>query len=224
MAFYRRISDTVNEIFLKIEDLQGIFVGGPGPSKDKFVKDESLDYRLRDKIMDVVDIGYGGTEGIRALIEKVKEQMENVKYIREKEAMQRFMKEISNETGLAIYGFEEIERALNYGAVDILLLSEKLDRKKIILGCSNCDHNESKVLNERSIKKFEEDTQDTSCPNCSSNSFKIIQIKSLIEELGEIAESIGTHIEIISTETEEGESLYSTFGGIAAILRYKIDY
>jgi len=224
MAFYRRISDTVNEIFLKIEDLQGIFVGGPGPSKEKFVKDDSLDYRLRDKIMDVVDIGYGGTEGIRALIEKVKEQMENIKYIREKEAMQRFMKEISNDTGLAIYGLEEIERALNYGAVDMLLLSEKLDRKKITVGCSNCDYNESKVLNERLVESFEEDIQDDSCPNCKSNSFKITQIKSLIEELGEKAESIGTHIEIISTETEEGESLYSTFGGIAAILRYKIDY
>jgi peptide chain release factor subunit 1 len=224
MAFYRRISDTVNDIFLKIEDLQGIFVGGPGPSKEKFVKDDSLDYRLGDKIIDVVDIGYGGSEGIRALIEKVKEQMENIKYIREKEVMQRFMKNISSETGLAIYGLEEIERGLNFGAVDILLLSEKLDKKQIILGCSKCDHNENKVLNERSLKKFRGDIEDINCPKCSSNSFKIIQIKSLIEVLGEVAESKGTDVEILSAETEEGESLYSTFGGIAAILRYKIDY
>jgi peptide chain release factor subunit 1 len=224
MAFYRRISDTVNDIFLKIEDLQGIFVGGPGPSKEKFVKDDSLDYRLRDKIIDVVDIGYGGSEGIRALIEKVKEQMENIKYIREKEVMQRFMKEISSETGLAIYGLEEIERGLNFGAVDILLLSEKLDKKQVILGCSNCDHNENTVLKEKSFEKFQGESEDMSCPNCNSNSFKIIQIKSLIEVLGELAESKGTDVEILSAETEEGESLYSTFGGIAAILRYKIDY
>lgn len=224
MAFYRRITDTINDVFLKIEDLQGIFVGGPGPSKEKFVKDDSLDYRLRDKIIDVVDIGYGGSEGIRALIEKVKEQMENIKYIREKEVMQRFMKEISNDTGLAIYGLEEIERGLNFGAVDILLLSEKLNKKKINLGCSNCDHTENKVLDERSLEKFRDDVEDSSCPKCSSNSFKIIQIKSLIEVLGEVAESIGSDVEILSAETEEGESLYSTFGGIAAILRYKIDY
>jgi len=224
MAFYRRITDTINNVFLKIEDLQGIFVGGPGPSKEKFVKDDSLDYRLRDKIIDVVDIGYGGSEGIRALIEKVKEQMENIKYIREKEVMQRFMKDISNDTGLAIYGLEEIERGLNFGAVDILLLSEKLNKKKINLGCSNCDHTENKVVDERSLGKFRDDVDDSSCPKCSSNSFKIIQIKSLIEVLGEVAESIGSDVEILSAETEEGESLYSTFGGIAAILRYKIDY
>ena len=125
---------------------------------------------------------------------------------------------------MAIYGLEEIERGLNFGAVDILLLSEKLDKKQIILGCSKCDHNENKVLNERSLKKFRGDIEDIDCPKCSSNSFKIIQIKSLIEVLGEVAESKGTDVEILSAETEEGESLYSTFGGIAAILRYKIDY
>ena len=224
IAFYRRISDRVNEIFLKFEDLQGIFVGGPGPSKDKFVKLESLDYRLRDKIFDTVDIGYGGVEGIRALIEKVKGQIENVKYIREKEAMQRFMKEISSETGLATYGLEEIQRALNYGVVSMLLLSEKLDTYYVKLGCSNCDYSENRTIKKRSLDKFKRDIQEENCPKCSSNSFKIIEINSIIEELGVIAESTGTDVEILSTETEYGEMLYSTFGGIAAILRYKIDY
>jgi len=224
IAFYRRISDTVNEIFLGFEDLQGIFIGGPGPSKEKFVKDESLDYRLRDKILDVVDIGYGGVEGIRALIEKVKDQMENIKYIREKEAMQSFMKEISNESGLATYGLEEIQRALNYGAVDTLLLSEKLDTYKIKLGCTNCEYSETRIVKEKVLEKIKGDAQEEICPKCSSNSFKISEINSIIEDLGEIAESTGTNVEILSTETEEGEMLNSTFGGIAAILRYKIDY
>lgn len=224
IAFYRRISEVINEKFLGIEDLQGIFVGGPGPSKEKFVKDESLDYRLQKKILDVVDIGYGGVEGIRALIEKVKDQMENVKYIREKEVMQRFMREVANETGLATYGLEEIKRALNYGAVDTILLSEKNDMYKVKLGCSNCDYNEERTMKQRMLGKFEKNIQEESCPKCSSNAFKIVEIISIIEELGESAESTGTKVEILSTETEEGEMLNSTFGGVAAILRYKIDY
>ncbi len=224
MAFYRRISEVINEKFLAFEDLKGIFVGGPGPSKEKFVKDESLDYRLRDKILDVVDIGYGGEEGIRALLEKVKDQMENVKYIREKEVMQSFMRELTNETGLATYGLEEIQRGLNYGAVDTLLLSEKIDMYKVNSGCSNCEYKDIRIIKKNLLENLKGDIQDESCPKCGSNSFKIIEIISLIEELGEIAESTGTKIEILSTETEEGEMLYSTFGGIAAILRYKIDY
>ncbi|MFX1480207.1 MAG: peptide chain release factor aRF-1 [Promethearchaeota archaeon] len=224
MAFYRRISDVVNDIFLNFENFQGIFVGGPGPSKEKFVKDESLDYRLREKIIDVVDIGYGGAEGIRALIEKVKDQMEDVKYIREKEVMQRFMKEISNDSGLATYGLEEIQRALNYNAVDTLLISEKLDIYFIKLGCSNCEYNESRVEKEGFLEKLKGEIQEESCPKCSSNSFDIVEIKTGIEEIGELAEASGTKVEILSTETEEGEMLNSTFGGLAAILRYKIDF
>ncbi|MFX1488004.1 MAG: peptide chain release factor aRF-1 [Promethearchaeota archaeon] len=224
IAFYRRISDVVNDIFLNFENFQGIFVGGPGPSKEKFVKDESLDYRLREKIIDVVDIGYGGAEGIRALIEKVKDQMEDVKYIREKEVMQRFMKEISNDSGLATYGLEEIQRALNYNAVDTLLISEKLDIYFIKLGCSNCEYIESRVEKEGLLEKVKGEIQEESCPKCSSNSFDVVEIKTGIEEIGEIAEASGTKVEILSTETEEGEMLNSTFGGLAAILRYKIDF
>ncbi|RLE82824.1 MAG: hypothetical protein DRJ52_01350, partial [Thermoprotei archaeon] len=37
-----------------------------------------------------------------------------------------------------------------------------------------------------------------------------------------IAEKTGTRVEIISVDTEEGEILKNSFGGVAAILRFKI--
>ncbi|MFW9876363.1 MAG: peptide chain release factor aRF-1 [Candidatus Thorarchaeota archaeon] len=222
--FHRRISDTINELFLSMEDLRGVFIGGPGQSKEKFVSDESLDYRLREKIIEVVDLGYGGSEGIRALIEKVKDKIEDVKYIREKQVVQQFMKEISIDSGLASYGLEEVQKALNYGVVDILILSERLNLFKVKLECSNCDYHETRTVKELDLEKFKIDTQNETCPNCNSNIINVVEIKSIIEDLGEIAESIGADVDIISTETEEGEMLFSTFGGIAAILRYKIDY
>jgi peptide chain release factor subunit 1 len=222
--FYRRISEEVNKLFLNIEDLQGIFIGGPGPSKEKYVNDESLDYRLRDKILDVVDLGYGGTEGIRALVEKVKEQIANVKYIKEKEVMQLFLKEISNETGMAAYGIEEVQKALNMGAVDKLILSEKLDTVQVNIECSNCSYKESRNAKENELGRLEIAIQEEACPKCNSNSFSIVNNILLIEELGSIAETMGTEVIIISPDTEEGEMLYSTFGGIVAILRFKISY
>ncbi|MBY8988734.1 MAG: peptide chain release factor aRF-1, partial [Candidatus Lokiarchaeota archaeon] len=217
--FYRRISDEVNKLFLSIEDLQGIFIGGPGPSKEKYVNDESLDYRLRDKILDVVDLGYGGSEGIRALIDKIQDKIANVKYIKEKQVMQLFLNEISNETGMAAYGLEEVQKALNMGAVDKLILSEKLDTVQVNIECSNCNHKESRTAREQELNKLEITIQDESCPECASNSFNVIKKILLIEELGSIAETVGTEVIIISPDTEEGEMLYSTFGGIVAILR-----
>jgi peptide chain release factor subunit 1 len=37
-----------------------------------------------------------------------------------------------------------------------------------------------------------------------------------------LAEETGADVEIISIETEEGQMLKNSFGGIAAILRYKL--
>lgn len=45
---------------------------------------------------------------------------------------------------------------------------------------------------------------------------------ALILDLGELAEKTGTQVEIISQQTEEGRKIQS-FGGICAILRYKIN-
>ena len=222
--FYRRISAEVNELFLSMEDLGGIFIGGPGPSKEKFVNDESLDYRLRDKILDVVDLGYSGAEGLRALIERIKDKIANLKYVREKKIMARFLKEISNDSGLATYGLEEVQKALNYNAVDTLIFSEKLDMHKLRLECSNCEYTEFRTVRENEIRSMESKIQEESCPKCNSNTFNIAGMNSIIEDLGGVAETTGTDIEIISSETEYGEMLFSTFGGIVAILRYKLNY
>lgn len=224
LRFYRRMSEDINELFLNMEDLKGIFIGGPGPSKEKFYQDENLDYRLREKILDVVDIGYGGTEGLRALVDKIKDKIENVKYVREKNIMQKFMKEISNDTGMSTYGLEDVKKALTHGAVDMLILSEKLDTYHINVECANCKYKESRTAKEQELSIVEDSIQLESCPKCASNNFKISSKSSIIEELGSIAESLGTDIEIISGETEEGEMLFSTFGGIVALLRYKFNY
>ncbi|MBD3196899.1 MAG: peptide chain release factor 1 [Candidatus Lokiarchaeota archaeon] len=222
--FYRRISDEINRLFLSMEDLRGIFIGGPGPSKEKFVNDESLDYRLREKILDVVDLGYGGSEGIRALLERVKENIKDIKYIEEKEIMQKFMKEITSDAGLAAYGIKEVEKALNYGAVDTLIVSEKLDLIRTKLQCSNCGYEGEKIIKENEFEAFESSIQNDTCPECQSSTYSLESYDSVIESFGAMAESTGSDIEIISTETEEGETLYSTFGGIVAMLRYKVSY
>ncbi|MCK4381205.1 MAG: peptide chain release factor 1, partial [Candidatus Lokiarchaeota archaeon] len=88
----------------------------------------------------------------------------------------------------------------------------------------NCGYTESRIVKKYDLAKFKGEIQDESCPKCSSNTFNVVEDLSIIEELGEIAVSTGTEIDILSTETEEGEMLFRTFGGIAAILRYKIDY
>tara|TARA_B100001741_G_scaffold243807_1_gene204957 strand:- start:269 stop:478 length:210 start_codon:yes stop_codon:yes gene_type:complete len=60
------------------------------------------------------------------------------------------------------------------------------------------------------------------CPSCNSDGedIKEISSKSLVEELTEIASRSSGKTILISTDTEEGATLYRGFGGIAAMLRY----
>jgi peptide chain release factor subunit 1 len=43
----------------------------------------------------------------------------------------------------------------------------------------------------------------------------------LVDDLAQMAEYSNVQVEVISTETEEGQMLKNAFGGIAAMLRFK---
>jgi peptide chain release factor subunit 1 len=45
--------------------------------------------------------------------------------------MERFMKELVSDNGLAAYGEDSVRHNLNMGSVSVLLLSEDLRRRKI---------------------------------------------------------------------------------------------
>jgi peptide chain release factor subunit 1 len=117
-----------------------------------------------------------------------------------------------------------VQKALNMGAVAKLILSEKLDTYHVNIVCSNCSLKESRTARERELNKLKLSIQDESCPDCGSNAFNVSSAVLIIEELGSIAETMGTEVIIISPDTEEGEMLYSTFGGIVATLRFKLTY
>jgi peptide chain release factor subunit 1 len=42
----------------------------------------------------------------------------------------------------------------------------------------------------------------------------------IVDELFELADSMGTKVELISADSEEGDMLLKAFGGIAALLRF----
>jgi len=50
----------------------------------------------------------------------------------------------------------------------------------------------------------------------------IVDKKDIIDDVGELAALSNTEVEVISTETEEGQMLKNAFGGVAAMLRFKV--
>lgn len=224
-GFIRRSGELSNEVFVPLQEqgvLEGIFVGGAGHTKYAFANDGQLDYRIKDKILEFYDIGVGGAEGIRAVLIKAEDKIANVRYMKEKKLMQDFLYNLSRDTGLVTYGEKEVREALERGAVDTLLLSEALDYSRVTLLCEQCQYSEEYTVKNSELKDFEDKKEKENCSECQSSLYSIADVKDLRENLGEIAENLGTNIEMISNETEEGETLISTFGGIAATLRYRM--
>jgi peptide chain release factor subunit 1 len=220
-AYYKRIGSHANDVFLNMDDLRGIIIGGPGPSKYDFMEGDYLNYMLKEKIIATVDTTYVGERGVDEIVQKSQEILKGVRYMEEKRIVQRFLYEIGHETGLAAYGETEVRRRLREGLVETLLLSEKLNMLHVITRCKTCGHEEDMLILPHALPKLEQDLLQTPCRQCSNLTIGIAESKNLLDEFIEMAERSNVSVEVISMETEEGVMLKEAFGGIAAILRYK---
>ncbi len=170
--FKVRVAEYAENSFLPIiKELKGIIIGGPAGTKDDFFEGDYLHHELKKKIIAVKDITYTNESGIRELIDKSQDILKGVEMVRHKTLMQRFMKELVSDGNFS-YG-DDVYKALEMGAVEILLLSENLDDETI-------------------------------------------------DKLYEFAKSTNARVEIVSDDFEEGFQLWNTFGGKAALLRFKV--
>lgn len=212
--FKKRIGEHMNDAFLGIEDLKGIILGGPGHTKEEFLKGDYLQYELKNKVIATVDTSYTGEFGIREVIDKSMDILEEMDVMQEKQLVQKFLKELINDNGLASYGEKEVRKNLQMGAVDILLLSEDLIKTRATMECVNCGNKVQVTYNNSKAD------EELICENCNEK-MKVSEAKDLVDDFVEMAEELGSDVEIISTETEEGMQLFKAFGGIGAILRYR---
>jgi peptide chain release factor subunit 1 len=211
--YFKKVANTVNDAFLSEKDLKGILIGGPGATKEFFADKEYLNHELQKKVLDVFDTGYTDEYGLKELVDKAKKTLSDIELVREKDLIEKLMNEIrKTDGGLAVYG-PQVESALEMGAIDTLLLSEGLSETVTVSKCSECGATRNA-------------TQDASkdgsrCPECGSAMNDEEDI-DLTEHLFDLAEKVGTRIELISEDSEEGKVFMKTFGGLAGILRFKI--
>ncbi|MHC1579878.1 MAG: peptide chain release factor aRF-1, partial [Candidatus Alkanophagales archaeon] len=74
--FYKRIGRHANELFLPLKDeLKGILIGGPSPTKEEFIKGEYLHYELQRKIIGGFDVAYTDESGLFELVDKAEDAL-----------------------------------------------------------------------------------------------------------------------------------------------------
>jgi peptide chain release factor subunit 1 len=177
---------------------------------------------LKNKIIDTIDTAYVEEQGVKEVVQRAPEVMRKVRYVEEKKIMQQFLYEVGHDTGKLTYGEAEVRRALESGAVSTLLLSEGLEMTRVTLKCSACSHQEQHTAKNKDLTEYEQGLVGKPCPKCNATSLSILEKEDLIDDFAKLAEYTNAQVEIISTETEEGQMLKNSFGGVAAILRFKL--
>ena len=129
--FYKKVAEAINKEFLGLKELRGILIGGPGPTKETFLDGPYLNNELKKKVIGVKDLSYTGQYGLKELVDKSKEVLAKEEITREKEVMDRFFEALSKDPQKVTYGKDEVIKALEYGAVDLLIISESADEKLI---------------------------------------------------------------------------------------------
>lgn len=219
-----RYKDFLNNIAEKIElnfldkarqgELNGLIIGGPGFAKEDLVEKGFLHNELKDKVIATEGTNYSGEEGLYELLNKVQDTIEKEEVIQEKKLVNKFLENLKKENGKSVYGLRETAKALKMGAVDILLISEDINTYEVHYKCSDCGEDNVEYLKEEKIDEGVE------CSECGSE-VDIKEKRDVVEVFGEKADQMDSDLEIISTETPEGERLQE-MGRIAAILRYRI--
>lgn len=222
LSYFKRVGQHANKAFLSLPNLKGLIIGGPGFTKNEFEKGDFLNYQLKEKIIDTIDTAYVGEQGVQEIVDEAPDILQKVRYVEEKRIMQQFLYEIGHDTGLATYGEEEVKRSLNIGAVKTLILSEDLDLARSTVKCTNCNYQKQETMQSQALLAYEQSLTGQSCPECKTQTLNLTETKEIIDDLAELAEQAGAEVEVISRQTEEGQMLKKSFGGIAAVLRFKL--
>lgn len=214
--FYKRVGEKVNASYVDIPKLKGIIVGGPGHSKTWFLEVGGLDHRIRTKVIGTIDTSYTDESGIKEILDKSGEILQEVGLIKERNLMNKFVEKVAKGE-LATYGYREVVEALNLGKVDSVLLSEGLTWQVYKYKCTVCGTIDYKVVRDTDRK---EGMDSGTCSACLKES-ELIEELDIYDYFVEVAANTSTKVELISIESPEGKQFFETFGGLGAFLRYK---
>src|ERR671921_1677586 len=219
--YYHRIAEHAKQVFLDQYNIKGSIVGGPGPTKENFLKEEYLDYRLQKSVIATLDTSYSGEEGVRELIEKAQKEgiLQEYRVMEEKQLIKKFMAEVHSGRGLGIYGIHDVVKALEGGIADLVIVTDDVTYSKLEIRCKACKNTHTIIVDRSQVMATKQEWLSKQCPSCHGTDLEVID-KDIVEYLNELAIKTGCRLEVISGKTEEGSQLAS-LGRIGAILRYK---
>ena len=220
--YFNRLATITREYFIDIYPIKGLVISGPGPTKEEFINNNYLEYRLQNMIIATIDASYSGSEGIREAFAKSSDILSNFRMVEEKQIVEKLFNEINNNTGLGIYGLDDIINHLKNNIVDKIIITDNTELYRIESKCKKCEHIQEKIVERIKVIPTKTELQNSSCQSCQSTDINVFD-QDIIDYIAILALKTGTSVEVISGVSEHGTMLAS-IGKIGAILRYNPNY
>ena len=216
----RKIAELAVQNFITNDkpNVAGIVLAGSADFKNDLNQSDLFDGRLQTKVIKVVDVSYGGENGFNQAIELAGETLSNVKFVQEKKLINQYFQEISQDTGKVCYGIDDTLKAMELGAAEILIVHENLEITRWVMknsaGAQVIIH----------TTKAQEANKEMFIDKETGSDMEVIESGSFLEWLAEAYKDYGANLEFVSDRSGEGNQFVKGFGGIGAILRYKVNF
>ncbi|CAD98379.1 eukaryotic translation termination factor 1 [Cryptosporidium parvum] len=219
--YLRKVAETATTMFITNDQVNvaALILAGSADFKNELAQSDIFDQRLASKILKIVDVSYGGDNGFNQAIELSSDALQNVKFVQEKKLITKFFDEVAQDTGKYVYGINETLQALEMGAIELLIVWENLETKRMVV--KNPSTGEEKVfLNSPTEQHDESKFKD---PETGAE-LDVIEILPLTEWLVNTYQNYGAQLEFVTNKSQEGNQFQKGFGGFGGILRYKVDF
>ena len=216
--YFNRVANITREYFIDIYPIKGLIISGPGPTKEDFINNNYLEYRLQNMIISTIDASYSGSEGIREAFAKSSEILSDFRMVEEKKIVEKLFQQINSNTGLGSYGLKEVLEMLKNNIADTVIVTDDTELYRLETICKRCNNAVDEIVERIKVIPRKTELKNNPCPNCKSMDNETSQ-QDLIDYIALIGSQTGAKIEVISGNTEHGMMLAS-LGKIGSILRY----
>ena len=220
--YFNRVAAITREYFIDIYKIKGLIISGPGPTKEDFINNNYLEYRLQNMILATIDASYSGSEGIREAFAKSCDILSDFRMVEEKNLIEKLFEQINSNTGLGSYGLNEVIEMLKNNIADTVIVTDDTDLYRIEIKCNRCQNVRDEILERPQIIPRKTQLLTEPCPSCKGMDITISE-QDIVDYLALIGGQTGTKIEVIAGKAEHGAMLAS-LGKIAAILRYNPNF
>jgi len=223
--YVRKVAELATQYFITNDrpNVTGLVLAGSAEFKETLHQSDLFDPRLKAVVLKVVDVAHPGDMGLNQAIEMSADALSGVKLVAEKKLLQKFMDEIACDTELFSFGVHDTMKCIEMGAVSTLIVFEDLEINRYVITPSDGGAPTVLYMTESEYGKTGHISAQTTTDDDGNTVNNGVECENLADYMAVNYSKWGCTLELVSNKSQEGAQFVRGFGGVGALLRYKVN-